>query len=107
MVETTSCLTVGTLNIAVMDDIDYSDEMDQYKSDKRKSESSAENWEENDAKGVQPRTTALTGGAGGGVKEPGCLGRSREHAERRPPPHTDPGSAVQQDRLQAQHHGNS
>ena len=27
-VETTSCLTAGTLNIAVMDDIDYSDEMD-------------------------------------------------------------------------------
>ena len=40
-VETTSCLTAGTLNIAVMDDIDYSDEMDQYKSEKRKSESSA------------------------------------------------------------------
>ena len=44
-VETTSFLTVGALNITVMDDIDYSDEMDQYKSDKRKSESSAENWE--------------------------------------------------------------
>ena len=39
------------LNIAVMDDIDYSDEMDQYKSDKCKSKSSAENWEENDTKG--------------------------------------------------------
>ena len=48
-VEATSRLTAGTLNIAVMDDIDYSDEMDQYKSDKRKSESSAENWAENDA----------------------------------------------------------
>ena len=43
VVETTSRLTAGTLNIVVMDDIDYSDEMDQYKSDKRKSESSAEN----------------------------------------------------------------
>ena len=43
-VETTSRLTAGTLNIAVMEDIDYSDEMDQYKSDKRKSKSSAENW---------------------------------------------------------------
>ena len=40
-VETTFRLTVGMLNIAVMDDIDYSDEMDQYKSDKCKSESSA------------------------------------------------------------------
>ena len=50
-VETTFRLTAGTLNIAVMDNIDYSDEMDQYKSDKRKSESSAENWEENNAKG--------------------------------------------------------
>ena len=49
--KTTSCLTAGTLNIAVMDDIDYSDETDQYKSDKRKSDSSAENWEENDSKG--------------------------------------------------------
>ena len=35
-VETTSRLTAGTLNIAVIDDIDYSDKMDQYKSDKRK-----------------------------------------------------------------------
>ena len=52
-VETTSRLTVGTLNIAVMNNIDYSDEMDQYKSDKRKSESSAENWEENNAKGCK------------------------------------------------------
>ena len=43
VVETTSRLTAGTLNIVVMDDIDYSDEMDQYKSDKRKSESNAEN----------------------------------------------------------------
>ena len=51
VVEMTSCLTAGTLNIAVMGDIDYSDETDQYKSDKRKSESSAENWEENDVKG--------------------------------------------------------
>ena len=34
-----------------MDDIDYSDEMDQQRSNKRKSESSAENWEENDTKG--------------------------------------------------------
>ena len=42
---------MGTLNIVVMDDIDYSDEMDQYKSNKRKSDSSAENWEENNAKG--------------------------------------------------------
>ena len=42
-VETTSLLTAGKLNIGIMDDIDYSDEMDQYKSDKRKSESSAEN----------------------------------------------------------------
>ena len=50
-VETTSSLIVGTLNIVVMDDIDYSDEMDQYKREKRKSESSAENWDENDAKG--------------------------------------------------------
>ena len=50
-VETTSRLTEGMLNIAVVDDIDYSDKMDQYKSDKRKSESSAENWEENNAKG--------------------------------------------------------
>ena len=50
-VETNFRLTTGTLNIAVMDHIDYSDEMDQYKSDKRKSESSAENWEENNAKG--------------------------------------------------------
>ena len=50
-VETTYCLTVGTLNITVMDDIDYRDEMDQYKSNKRKSNSSAENWEENDEKG--------------------------------------------------------
>ena len=50
-VETTSRLTAGTLNIAVMDDIDYSDEMDQQRSNKRKSESSAENWEENDTKG--------------------------------------------------------
>ena len=39
------------MNITVMDDINYSDEMDQYKSNKRKIESSAENWEENDAKG--------------------------------------------------------
>ena len=44
-VETTHRLTVGTLNIAVMDNIYYSDDMDQYKSDKRKSKSSAENWE--------------------------------------------------------------
>ena len=50
-VETTSRLTACTLNIVVMDDINYSDDMDQYKSNKRKSESSAENWEENDAKG--------------------------------------------------------
>ena len=50
-VETTSRLTAGMLNIAVMDDIDYTDEMDQYKSDKRKSESSADNWEENYTKG--------------------------------------------------------
>ena len=50
-VETTSCLTAGTLNIAVMDHINYNDEMDQYKSNSRKSNSSAENWEENDAKG--------------------------------------------------------
>ena len=50
-VETTSRLTVGTLNIAVMDNIDYSDNMDQYKSDKRKSKSSAEKWEENDVNG--------------------------------------------------------
>ena len=49
-VETTSRITVVTLNIAVIDDIDYSDEMDQYKYDKCKGESSAENWEENDAK---------------------------------------------------------
>ena len=39
------------LNIAVMDDIDYRDDMDHYKSNKRKSESSRENWEEKDAKG--------------------------------------------------------
>ena len=50
-VDTNSRLTAGMLNIAVMDDIDYSDEMDQYKSDKRKSESITENWEENDTKG--------------------------------------------------------
>ena len=42
-VNTTSRLTEGMLNIAILDDINYSDEMDQYKSDKRKSESSAEN----------------------------------------------------------------
>ena len=42
-VEKTSRLTAGTLNIAVMDDINYRDDMDQYKSDKRKSEISAEN----------------------------------------------------------------
>ena len=51
-VETTSRLTAGTLNIAVMDDIDYSDEMDQYKSDKRKSESSAENWKRTTRRGT-------------------------------------------------------
>ena len=39
------------LNIAVVDNIDYSDEMDQYKSDKRKSKSSTENWKENDTNG--------------------------------------------------------
>ena len=50
-VETTSRLTVGMLNTGVMDDINYSDEMDQYKSDKHKSDSRLENWEENDAKG--------------------------------------------------------
>ena len=50
-VEMTSRLTAGMLNIAVVDDIDYSDEMDLYKIDKCKSESSAENWEENIAKG--------------------------------------------------------
>ena len=50
-VETTSRLTAGMLNIEVMDDIDYSKKMDQYKSNKRKSKYSAENWEDNDAKG--------------------------------------------------------
>ena len=50
-VETTSHLTAGMLNIAVVDDINYSNEMDHYKSDKRKSESSAENWEEKYKKG--------------------------------------------------------
>ena len=40
-VETTSCLTAGMLNIAVVDDIDYSNELDQYKSNKRKHDSSA------------------------------------------------------------------
>ena len=50
-VETTSRLTEGVLNIAVVDDIYYRNEMDQYKSDKCMSKSSAENWEENDAKG--------------------------------------------------------
>ena len=44
LVETTSRLTAGMLNIAVMEDIDYSEKMDQYKSNKRKSESSTENW---------------------------------------------------------------
>ena len=39
------------LNIALLDEIEYSDKMHQYKSDKRKSESIAENWEENGAKG--------------------------------------------------------
>ena len=50
-VETTSRLTAGVLNVAVVDDIDYSNDMDQYKRNKRKSESSVENWEENNAKG--------------------------------------------------------
>ena len=36
-VETTSRLTEGMLNIAVVDDTDYSNEMDQYNSNKRKS----------------------------------------------------------------------
>ena len=40
-VETTSRLTAGVMNVAVVDDINYSDDMDQYKNDKRNSESSA------------------------------------------------------------------
>ena len=42
-VEMTSRLTEGMLKIAVVDDIEYRDKMDQYKSDKRKSKSIAEN----------------------------------------------------------------
>jgi hypothetical protein len=41
----------GVMNFQVMDDIDYSETMDSYKSRMRKYEAATESWEENNLKG--------------------------------------------------------
>ena len=50
-VETTNLITLGVLNILVVDDIDYQATMDEYLSKKRRYEAQLENSGENNAKG--------------------------------------------------------
>ena len=50
-VETTDWITLGVVNILMVDEIDYQATMDEYLSKKRRYEAQLENWDENNAKG--------------------------------------------------------
>ena len=50
-VETTDRITLGVLNILMVDDIDYQATMDEYLSKKRRYDAQLENWYENNVKG--------------------------------------------------------
>ena len=95
--------TAEILDIVVMDDIDYTDEMDQYKIEKRKSESSAKNWEENDAKGynlvlqhcpAELEAELKNQDAWGEVENTRRVVRLLKHPGSSAPPPAPPGSAA-------------
>ena len=49
--KTTDRITLGVVNIPMVDNIDYQATMDEYLSKKRSYDAQIENWEENKAKG--------------------------------------------------------